>query len=179
MVDLGNPHVVNRLMFEYESLSDIEMDEMIAGLPRKIVRWLGMNHPDNRSRKKFFRFTGIQIGQDVVLNPNIVVIDDYAGLVTIGNRVAIAPGVIIVADASPNNSLLNEITYVKEYLIKSQPVIIEDDAWIGAGAILLPGVSIGTGAIVGAGSVVTKDVAPFSIVAGIPAKMIRMLKSSP
>jgi acetyltransferase-like isoleucine patch superfamily enzyme len=62
-----------------------------------------------------------------------------------------------------------------EHLIRAEPVVIQNDSWIGAGAIILPGVLIGTGSIVGAGSVVTKDVEPFSIVAGVPAQIIRYL----
>lgn len=54
-----------------------------------------------------------------------------------------------------------------------KPVVIEDDVWIGARAILLPGVTIGEGTIVGAGSVVTKSVLPYSIVAGNPARIVR------
>ena len=56
---------------------------------------------------------------------------------------------------------------------RAQPVVLGDDVWIGHGATLLPGVEIGTGAVVGAGAVVTKDVAPFTVVAGVPAKIIR------
>jgi phosphonate metabolism protein (transferase hexapeptide repeat family) len=56
---------------------------------------------------------------------------------------------------------------------RSHPVELADDVWIGHGAILLPGVKIGTGAAVGAGAVVTKDVPPFTIVAGVPAKPLR------
>ena len=56
---------------------------------------------------------------------------------------------------------------------RSHPVVLGDDVWIGHGAILLPGVKIGTGAVVGAGAVVTRDVAPFTIVAGVPAKTLR------
>jgi phosphonate metabolism protein (transferase hexapeptide repeat family) len=56
---------------------------------------------------------------------------------------------------------------------RSYPVVVGDDVWIGHGAILLPGVKIGTGAVVGAGAVVTKDVRPFTIVAGVPAKPLR------
>jgi acetyltransferase-like isoleucine patch superfamily enzyme len=52
-------------------------------------------------------------------------------------------------------------------------VIIEDDVWIGYGSIVLSGVKIGRGSIVAAGSVVTKDIEPYSIVAGNPAKLIR------
>ena len=56
---------------------------------------------------------------------------------------------------------------------RAHPVLLGDDVWIGHGAILLPGVKIGTGAVVGAGAVVTKDVRPFTIVAGVPAKTLR------
>ena len=54
-----------------------------------------------------------------------------------------------------------------------QPVLIEDDVWIGARAIILPGLRIGKGAIVGAGSVVTKDVPPYAICVGNPARVIK------
>ena len=56
---------------------------------------------------------------------------------------------------------------------RAHPVVLGEDVWVGHGAVLLPGVNIGTGAVVGAGAVVTKDVPPFTIVAGVPAKTIR------
>jgi len=55
-------------------------------------------------------------------------------------------------------------------------VFLEDDCWIGAGTIILPNVIIGKGALIGAGSVVTKNVEPYSVVAGVPAKLIRKIK---
>jgi acetyltransferase-like isoleucine patch superfamily enzyme len=168
--------IVNRLLFEYETLSLEDIRDLISKLPRKIVRWLGGHHPDNRTRKIFFRETGVQIGEGVVPNPNIVIEDSYNHLVKIGDRVSIAPGVMIIADAGPNNSRLQEQPYVKEHLIVSKEVMIEDDAWIGAGAIILPGVVIGCGAVVGAGAVVTKSVKPYTIVAGVPAREIRKLE---
>lgn len=57
--------------------------------------------------------------------------------------------------------------------LKYEKVFIGNDVWIGAGAIILPGISIGDGAVVGAGSIVTKDIEPYSIVAGNPAKVLR------
>lgn len=54
-----------------------------------------------------------------------------------------------------------------------QPIIIEDDVWLGARVIILPGVRVGTGSVIGAGSVVTRDVVPYSIAAGNPARVIR------
>lgn len=59
-----------------------------------------------------------------------------------------------------------------------RPVVIESDVWIGAKASIMPGVRIGQGAIVGTGAVVTRDVAPFSVVAGVPARMIKTLDPS-
>ena len=56
---------------------------------------------------------------------------------------------------------------------KGKKVIVEDDVWIGRSAIIMPGVKIGKGSIVGAGSVVTKDIEPFSVVGGVPSKLIK------
>jgi maltose O-acetyltransferase len=55
----------------------------------------------------------------------------------------------------------------------SRPIVVEDEAWIGAGAILLPGVRVGRGAVVAAGAVVTQDVAPHTVVGGVPARFLR------
>jgi acetyltransferase-like isoleucine patch superfamily enzyme len=63
----------------------------------------------------------------------------------------------------------------RELSLGEQPVTIHNDAWIGAGAFVLRGVTLGQGAIVAAGAVVTKDVPPFSIVAGNPATLVREL----
>ncbi|MBO2600169.1 acyltransferase [Shewanella algae] len=64
-------------------------------------------------------------------------------------------------------------TYFGKGLVSS-PVIIEDDVWIGSGSIILKGVTIGRGATIAAGSVVTKNVPEYSIVGGVPAKFIKM-----
>ena len=61
---------------------------------------------------------------------------------------------------------------------KAKPVVIEDDVWIAAGAIVLPGIKIGAGSVVAAGAVVTHNVEPNTLVAGVPAKLIRNLKYS-
>ncbi len=167
--------LVNKLLFEFDLLSEEQILEIVSQLPKKIVRWLGINHPDNRTRKIFYRATGVQVGKDTVLNANVIIEDSYNHIVTIKERVSIAPGVMIIADAAPNNSNLRKIPYVKDHLIVSKKVIIEDDSWIGAGAIILPGITIGKSAIVGAGSVVTCDVEEFTVVAGSPARKIRNL----
>ena len=62
---------------------------------------------------------------------------------------------------------------MQDTLIKRE-VVIEDDVWIGTHAIIMPGVTVGRGAVVGAGCVVTKDVAPYSVVVGIPGELLKM-----
>ena len=57
---------------------------------------------------------------------------------------------------------------------EKKKVVIGDDVWIGANAVILPGVTIGEGSVIAAGSIVNKDVEPFSIVGGVPAKVIKM-----
>lgn len=71
---------------------------------------------------------------------------------------------------------------MKEYLfievLPKKGVIIKNNAWIGTGAIIMPNITVGEFSIIGAGSVVTKDVPPYTVVAGVPAKVIRTLKAS-
>jgi acetyltransferase-like isoleucine patch superfamily enzyme len=169
---------VSRLLFDYEVLDRDAMIALCEPLPKKVIRWLGINHPDNRTRKLFYELTGVPMGPDVYFNAGLVLYDDYKGLVRFGARVATAHNVTVVASQGPNNSRIASIPYVRDQLIKAEPVTIEDDAWLGTGSIILPGVTVGRGAVVAAGAVVTRDVAPYTIVAGTPAKAVRQLDSS-
>lgn len=175
MTDPPFSDVVMRLLFDYDGVSSQELEQRAAALPRKILRWLGAHHPDNHTRKLFFRMTGVHIGEGTNITPGLVVNDGYSGLCRIGERVSIATNVTLVVDSNPNNSRLQELPYVKEHLIKTAPVVIEDDVWLGTNAVVLPGVRIGRGAVVGAGAVVIADVAPYTVVAGVPARLVRSL----
>ncbi len=93
-----------------------------------------------------------------------------SGGVTIGDRVLIAAGAVITSREHPTG-------LPRFAVVADAPVVIEDDVWIGAGAIVLPGVTIGRGAIVGAGAVVTAAVAPFTVVGGVPARVIGSLSA--
>ena len=166
---------VSQLMFDWELLGRDEVERLAQILPRKILRWLGTNHPDNRTRKLFFRLTGVHIGKGTNITGGFVVNDGYSGLCHIGDRVSIATNVTLVADSNPNNSHLCDHPYVKAHLIRTAAVTIEDDVWLGTNAIVLPGVRIGRASIVGAGAVVVRDVPPHSIVAGVPARIVRSL----
>ena len=93
------------------------------------------------------------------------------GNLFIGNAVGIGPMVKILTSYHEETE---EDLPIMGYPVRGAPVIIEDGVDIGVGSIILPGVTIGKNSIIGAGSVVNKDVAPYSVVAGVPARQIRM-----
>ena len=110
-----------------------------------------------------------------------VIIGDYTrvglhntiiGPVKIGSHVNLAQGITVTA---LNHNFLESDKRIDEQGVSTTPVAIDDDVWIGANAVILPGVSIGTHSVVAAGAVVTKDVPPHSLVAGVPAKIIKQL----
>ena len=94
------------------------------------------------------------------------------GPVTIGSHVNLAQGITITA---LNHNFDNPEMRIDEQGVSTTPVILGDDIWIGANAVVLPGVSIGNHSVVAAGAVVTKDVPPHSLVAGVPAKIIKQI----
>lgn len=111
----------------------------------------------------------ITFGNNVALNRNVLINARGGGRIIVGNDVLIGPNVVIRSNNHRFESL--------DIPINSQGVtlgciIIEDDVWIAANCVILPNVKIGKGAIIGAGSVVTRDVEPYSIMGGIPAKKI-------
>lgn len=93
-----------------------------------------------------------------------------AGRIKIANFVGIGPGVQILTSF---HNFGSEKKPVITYTLKFSPVIIKDGCDIGIGGIILPGVTIGEGSVVGAGSVVTKDIPEHTVWAGVPARMLR------
>ncbi len=111
----------------------------------------------------------IKFGTGCRINENV-----YIEKATIGNDVLIAPNVAILSrmhEYSLTNIPISLQGYKEEKLVN-----IGDDVWLGRNVIVLPGVTIGDGAIIGAGAVVTKDIPPYAIVAGTPAKLIKFRK---
>jgi acetyltransferase-like isoleucine patch superfamily enzyme len=95
--------------------------------------------------------------------------------VTLGDRVAIGPYVTFVTASDPKPSILLHHPELRNAIVDVGPITVEPDAWIGAGVVVLPNVTIGRGSVVGSGAVVTRDVPPFTIVTGIPARPTRSL----
>jgi acetyltransferase-like isoleucine patch superfamily enzyme len=110
----------------------------------------------------------IRIGRNVLLDQGTVLMAQHA--ITIGNDVLIAAYCFIV---DFNHAFTDKNKRIIKQGYVAAPIVIEDDVWIGAHVMILPGVHIGKGAVVGAGSVVTKNVKAYQVVAGNPAKVIK------
>jgi len=113
----------------------------------------------------------VSIGDRVSIHPHTYL----RGEITIGNYVAIAAKCSFVAES---HNFADVTTPIKLQGIEDQPISIGNDVWIGAHSIILGNVTIGDGAIIGAGSVVTKNIAPYSVVMGSPARVVRNRKNN-
>ncbi len=110
----------------------------------------------------------IRVGRNVFINQCCTIYD--MGGVDIADQVMIGPNVNIITTGHPL-----EPSRRRAY-IEAKPIVIEKNVWIATGATILGGVTVGENSVVGAGAVVTKDVPPNSFVAGVPAKVIRLLE---
>lgn len=95
------------------------------------------------------------------------------GPVTIGNHVNLAQGITVTA---LNHNFSDTSKRIDQQGVSTTPVTLGDDIWIGANAVILPGVTIGNHSVVAAGAVVTKDIPPYTLVGGVPARIIKSLK---
>lgn len=111
----------------------------------------------------------IVIGDNFSANSNVMINIRGRGSIVIGNNVLIGPNVVIRA-----NNHKFELVHIPiaDQEMTEGDIVIGDDVWIGSNAVILPNVHIGTGAVVAAGAIVTKNIDNFSIVAGVPARKI-------
>lgn len=136
-----------------------------VGILRKLIR-IG-NQTIVQQNFRFGNKGKVQIGRNCRINENV-----YIQSAIVGDNVLIAPNVAILA--STHNFGRTNVPIVEQGDSEIKSVLIEYDVWLGRNVIVLPGIKIGSGAIVGAGSIVTKNIPPYAIFAGVPAKMIRM-----
>ncbi len=120
-------------------------------------------YPNNST----FTYSTIKMGNNVFVNRRAY----FSGDICIGNDVLIGPDVFITSGDHEYRVVGKTIN--AQGRVASRQVVIEDDVWIGAKVCVLAGVKIGKGAIIGAGSVVTKDVEPYTICAGNPCRKIK------
>ncbi|MCK4454654.1 acyltransferase [Candidatus Parcubacteria bacterium] len=150
---------------------------LISKFLRKLCRSVAKSVFPNNLRIFLLRKAGVKISDDVFITEGLTLVCSfgYEGNLIIEDRVSLAPNVIIIITSHPNLSKLKILKDVYPFINVKGKIHIKHDAWIGSGCIILPNVTIGEYSIVGAGSVVTKDVEPFTVSVGVPAKVIKKL----
>jgi len=110
--------------------------------------------------------SNVHIGDDFYGNVNLTFVDDVE--IHIGDGVMISPAVTLTTTGHPVHPSRRV-----DFARFSEPIVIEDKVWIGSNAVVLPGVRIGYGSVVGAGSVVSRDIPPMVVTVGVPARVLR------
>ena len=110
--------------------------------------------------------SNVYIGDDFFGNVNLTFVDDVE--IRIGNGVMIAPSVTLTTTGHPVHPARRV-----DYARFSEPIVIEDKVWIGSNVVVLPGVHIGYGSVIGAGSVVSRDIPPMVVAVGVPCHVLR------
>ena len=123
-------------------------------------------------KNSFFTAEGgtISVGNNTAFNTSVHINASVEGQIRIGSWCLIGPNVVM---RTAGHRYDDREAFIRQQGHVAGDIDIEDDVWIGANAVVLGGVRIGKGAVIGAGSVVTKDVPPMAIAAGVPAKAIR------
>lgn len=155
------------LCYDYNTLrpKDAEMRREI------ILKILGSAKEDFLIEQPFLCDYGynIHIGNNFYANHNLVILDEAA--VRFGDNVVIAPNCGFYTAGHPT-----EVSERNKGLEYARPITVGNDVWIGANVCVLPGVTIGDGCVIGAGSVVVKDIPSYSVAVGNPCKVIKTLK---
>ncbi|GLU45376.1 DapH/DapD/GlmU-related protein [Allomuricauda sp. NBRC 101325] len=150
MVDLNSSRTNKDIRTQLSNLVGYQVDESTT-----LYTPLSSNYGKN-----------IKLGKNIFINQNCQILD--LGGVTIDDHVMIGPRVNLLSESHPIEPESRKVLIAK-------PIHIKKNAWIGAGATILPGVTIGAHAVVAAGAVVSKDVPARTVVAGIPAKEVKSI----
>jgi len=118
------------------------------------------------------RMRGVKIGKKSHVARGVLLDDRNPELIEIGNGVAVTAGVMILCHQRDLTDYKPGM-YAMDCPFKEGKVVVKDGAHLGIGSIIMPGVTIGEGAIIGAGSVVTHDIPPYCVAVGVPAKVIK------
>ena len=152
------------LIFEYNQTPPSEGDrrrELLVAILGSVGERTILSSPFNAGFG-----SNVHIGDDFYGNVNLTFVDDVE--IRIGDGVMIAPNVTLTTTGHPVHPA-RRIDFARF----SEPIVIEDRVWIGSNAVVLPGVRIGYGSVIGAGSVVSSDIPPMVVAVGVPARVLR------
>ena len=167
-----------KLVIYYSIIQHLAHSRIIGVFTRFRVWYLsrafGVMPSDKNSKVEYGVYISdaknLKIGKHVRINENVFL----QGHITIGDNVMLAPNVAIYSKTHNYNN--PDVPMVLAGDSETKEVVIENNVWIARNVVILPGIRIGEGSIVGANSVVNRDVEPWSIVGGVPAKLIRKRK---
>lgn len=120
------------------------------------------------------RMRGVHVGKGSKITRTVIIEDSRPDLITIGENVWITAGCQLLCHQRDLNYYQKDMP-VMDCPLKYAPIVIKDGAHIGIGSIIMPGVTVGKCAVIGAGAVVTKDVPDYCLAVGVPAKVIKKL----
>ena len=162
---LGDQHQYQEKLAQYNRISPMEPERRAAMLPQLFAE-IGPGCTVETPVHANWGCKHVSMGEGTYVSSNVTFVDD--GWITIGSFCLIAPNVVFSTSGHP---ILPQLR--KNHYVYNLPVCIGDNVWIGSGAQILPGVTIGENSVIGAGSVVTHDI-PANVAAyGVPCKVIR------
>jgi acetyltransferase-like isoleucine patch superfamily enzyme len=144
----------------------------------RLINLLARHVPGGFFRARLHKIKGVQMGKNVWIGEEVYIDNEYPFLIFLEDNVEIAAYSMIMAH-SRDLHMLRPGMYVSDLGYPPSPVRIKKGAWLGLHSIVLGGVTIGEGAVIAAGAVVTKDVPDFALAGGVPAKVIRYLPKPP
>jgi len=156
------------------NLEATSVRRLVRSFFNKVLQWMAMTRfpIGAKNRCRLERLRGVKIGKNVFLGGGNILDRVRPDLITIEDEASLAGGVYILTHSNPTTPLRKILGPTSH---KIAPVHIKSGAWITLNVVILPGVTIGENSIVSTGSVVRKDVPPYTIVAGNPAKVIKKL----
>lgn len=150
----------------------------LSFLKRK-KKWRKLNSDNFTTIRNDFDFSAVTVGKGTYGELEVYTFND-GPVLRIGNYCSVAPSVKFVLSADHYLNHISTYPFKAKLLspdskegVSKGDIIVDDDVWIGIGSIILSGVHIGQGAVISAGAVVTKDVPPYAVVGGVPAKVIK------
>ncbi|MDY6931390.1 MAG: acyltransferase [Halobacteriota archaeon] len=156
-------------------LEERNLKDIIKGIVGRIIQWCAMTRlpVTSRVRTALQRFRGVNIEKNVFMGGSCFLDPVRPDLITIEEWVSLAGNVTILTHSNPTMPLRDILPNQGTTIA---PVVVKRGAWIAVNCVILPGVTIGENSIVAAGAIVTKDVPPYTIVAGVPAKEIKKIE---
>lgn len=155
------------------------LEKNVSIMPMRFVKLIANFYTDARIRKLYLKRLGAVLGEGTYPNLGFrIVSSDYSDRLFIGKNCSIAVNAVFVCVSEHNNAQeMLQYPYIAEIAQKKSRIIVGDEVWIGANVTVMPGIEIGKGAVIGAGSVVTHNIPEYAVVVGNPARVIKDSRS--